>query len=78
MDGLGGGDSILGGRGGDFLVGAAGGDLLLGGAGDDRIADPGPGAIDRIRCGDGSDFVEAGPDDVVGADCERVERPEVF
>ena len=41
------------------------------------MGDPGPGAIDVIRCGEGVDFVEASPDDRVAADCERVERPEV-
>jgi hypothetical protein len=47
---------------------------LLGGAGDDQIGDPGPGAVDRIHCGPGEDFVEASPGDVVDADCERVNR----
>jgi hypothetical protein len=48
---------------------------LLGGAGDDQIGDPGPGALDEIRCGDGVDFVEASPGDEVASDCEGVERP---
>ena len=56
-------------------MGGAGADLLLGGGGDDQIGDPGPGALDDIRCGDGEDFVEASPGDAVASDCERVERP---
>jgi hypothetical protein len=48
---------------------------LLGGGGDDQIGDPGPGALDDIRCGAGEDFVEASPGDRVADDCERVERP---
>jgi hypothetical protein len=55
-------------------VGGAGGDVLLGGTGDDRIGDPGPGALDRIFCGAGIDFVEASQGDFVASDCERVDR----
>jgi hypothetical protein len=55
-------------------VGGEGGDLLSGGSGDDQFAEAGPDAIDRIYCGDGNDFVEAGQDDYVAPDCERVER----
>jgi hypothetical protein len=58
-----------------MIVGGAGADLLIGGGGDDQIGDPGPGAPDDIRCGDGEDFVEASTGDRVASDCERVERP---
>ena len=59
----------------DLIVGGAGGALLLGGFSDDQIGDPGPGALDKIICGAGVDFVEASPGDFVAFDCERVERP---
>ena len=55
-------------------MGGAGGDLLLGGFGDDQIGDAGPGALDRIFCGAGVDFVEANLGDFVASDCERVNR----
>jgi hypothetical protein len=54
---------VEGNGGGDLIVGGAGADLLIGGGGDDQIGDPGPGALDDIRCGDGEDFVEASPGD---------------
>ena len=76
-------DTILGREGRDRLVGNAGADFLNGGAGSD-IFDAGPGAdrivvqydgaTDTVRCGPGSDLVNADLIDRVGADCELVGR----
>ncbi len=76
-------DSIFGREGRDRLVGRAGADFLHGGPGSDVI-DAGPGADrivvqydgarDSVRCGPGSDIVNADLVDRVAADCELVGR----
>ena len=76
-------DTILGREGRDRLVGNAGTDFLNGGPGSDLI-DAGPGADrivaqydgsrDTVRCGSGSDLVNADLVDRVAADCELVGR----
>ena len=60
-----------------LLAGFATRAVIVASAGDPALLE-GQGAIDVIRCGDGTDFVEASPGDRVAADCERVERPQVF
>ncbi|MDP9478434.1 MAG: hypothetical protein M3R38_22590 [Actinomycetota bacterium] len=49
-------------------------ELLHDGEGNDQIGSPWDGSFDKIDCGSGSDFVEAGFGDYVAPDCERVER----
>lgn len=81
------GDIFQGGDGNDELVGAGGADVLLGGLGADtvdggdgdddvRVAD---GVADTIRCGAGTDRVDADQADVLPADagCETVTRSQV-
>jgi hypothetical protein len=74
LDGLGGADRIFGRGGPDVLVGGPGADLLDGGPGADRIAAEYDGSRDTIRCGGGSDVVNADPLDRVATDCELVSR----
>lgn len=66
-------DLVCGRDGPDRLIGGPGRDHLLGGAGDDAI-DARRGGFDVVGCGPGRDAVTAGPRDVVGVDCERIER----
>jgi hypothetical protein len=66
-------DTLAGGGGGDVLVGGLGVDEVSGEAGDDdvRVRD---GIQDLVRCGDGSDKVDADTLDEIDADCEAVLR----
>jgi hypothetical protein len=84
-DHLTGGDAaneLVGGAGADTLAGAGGDDLLDGGSGVDSY-DGGAGVdtlkardgeVETVACGSEADSVEADYDDVVGADCETVDR----
>jgi hypothetical protein len=67
-------DQLTGGVGTDFLHGGPGRDLIDGGPGDDRLAAQYDGARDSVRCGPGSDVVNADLLDVVASDCELVAR----
>jgi hypothetical protein len=49
-------------------------ELLPDGKGNDQIGSPWDGSFDKIYCGSGSNFVEAGSGDYVAPDRERVER----
>lgn len=60
--GLGGADTITGGRGTDRLFGESGNDWI-------NAKD---GAFDVVGCGPGTDTVAADLVDLVGRDCERV------
>ena len=62
--GLGGNDTITGGRGRDRLFGEEGNDTIV----------SRDGVFDVIGCGSGRDTVIADRSDLVGVDCERVER----
>ena len=62
--GLGGADTITGGRGRDRLFGEEGNDTIV----------SRDGAFDIVGCGSGHDTVVADRIDLVGVDCERVER----
>lgn len=66
-------DTLAGGGGDDTLVGGLGFDELSGDAGDDdlRARD---GVQDLVRCGAGTDKVDADTLDEVGGDCESVVR----
>jgi hypothetical protein len=56
------------------LDGGRGEDEIAGGDGDDWIKSRGDGGdADNITCGEGEDTVRADSNDVVAADCERVE-----
>lgn len=78
-----GADAVFGGPGYDVLRGGRGDDrledvsdgagLLDGGAGDDLIRSA-PRGMDRVRCGEGRDTVVADVLDIVGADCEVIDR----
>jgi Ca2+-binding RTX toxin-like protein len=71
---------LVGGGGDDLLIGLAGNDLIVGGPGRDRI-DAGPGSdrvairdgqVDRARCGDGRDAVDADRSDkLIGCESKR-------
>jgi len=75
-------DELFGGSGNDVLLDDAGVDEFSGGAGDDVIAVPGfgpeppglPLESDTISCGAGNDRVIAHKLDLVGGDCEEVDR----
>ena len=80
--GLGGDDTVRGGRGADRLQGGPGADQLDGGPGRDVLSG-GPGAdiilardgmADRIECGKGSDVVYTDKHDRAARDCERVRK----
>lgn len=71
-----GGNAIDGGGGGDTITGGDATDAILGGEGDDVIQAR-DGAADAIECGSGADTVVGDTIDVVGADCEVVDRPAV-
>ncbi|HEX8102080.1 MAG TPA: calcium-binding protein, partial [Solirubrobacteraceae bacterium] len=66
-------DTLRGGAGDDAIQAGPGADDVDGGAGNDdlRVHD---GAVDRIRCGDGTDKVDADTFDDVAPDCETVVR----
>jgi Tol biopolymer transport system component len=66
-------DLVCGRGGADRLIGGPGRDHLLGGAGNDAFLVR-RGGLDVVGCGPGRDAVAADPDDVVGVDCERIER----
>jgi hypothetical protein len=70
--GYGGKDWIDGRGGNDLLSGGSGRDVLAGSGGNDRIA-AADGAIDTVRCGNGSDIVTADLEDVL-SNCEVVSR----
>ena len=68
------GDDVLAGAGGaDVVIGGLGIDEADGGAGDDdlRVRD---GVQDVVRCGDGTDKVDADTLDDIAGDCESVVR----
>lgn len=66
-------DLLAGGGGADVAVGGLGFDEVGGGAGDDdvRVRD---GIQDVVRCGEGTDAVDADTLDEVAGDCEAVTR----
>ncbi|MDA0183945.1 hypothetical protein OJ997_26800 [Solirubrobacter phytolaccae] len=75
-------DSVDGGDGNDRLATGGGNDVVTAGLGTDDV-DAGPGddsvvvrdgLADSVRCGDGSDRVDADELDVVAGDCETVTR----
>jgi hypothetical protein len=72
--GLAGNDRLLGLAGADFLQGGSGRDVVDSGPGDDRVAASYDGARDTVRCGAGSDVVNADADDTVRSDCDLVGR----
>jgi len=74
LRGLGGNDQLFGGRGADFLQGGPGRDTHDGGLGNDLVAASYDGGRDVIRCGPGSDVVNADLLDTVARDCELVGR----
>jgi Ca2+-binding RTX toxin-like protein len=71
---------LVGGGGDDLIVALAGNDLVVGGLGRDRV-DTGPGSdrvairdgrVDRARCGDGNDAVDADRSDkLIGCESKR-------
>jgi Ca2+-binding RTX toxin-like protein len=65
-------DTLYGGNGDDCLVGGLGGDILKGGDGDDTLNGEGDdGVEDLIICGNGTDTVIAGANDVIDPEtCE--------
>jgi hypothetical protein len=71
--GLGGNDLLDGGNGNDMLIGGKGRDVLFGRAGNDVLSAR-DRQRDRVLCGPGRDRVLADRVDVVGRDCERVNR----
>jgi hypothetical protein len=74
LRGLGGNDTMLARGGADFLQGGAGRDTHDGGPGNDLVAASYDGARDVVRCGAGSDVVNADLTDAVARDCEVVGR----
>ena len=68
-----GADSLTGGPGNDILRGNQGIDTLSGGAGDDFFDVRGDRA-DIVSCGAGVDSVRADGSDLIGSDCETVDR----
>jgi Ca2+-binding RTX toxin-like protein len=75
-------EGVVAGKGNDYLVGTrrdehfrggGGRDVMSGGGGADSFAGR-DGAVDTIRCGEGTDYVLADPTDEVGRDCEDVLR----
>jgi Ca2+-binding RTX toxin-like protein len=76
-------DTIDAGAGNDKVNGFAGADTITGGAGDDWVqGDAGNDTInvgpsagkDLVGCGTGFDVVNAGQEDLVSPDCEKVNR----
>jgi RTX calcium-binding nonapeptide repeat (4 copies) len=74
ISGLEGRDRLTGLGGTDFLHGGVGRDVLDAGSGSDRISVEYDGSRDIVRCGPGSDVVNADLPDSVAADCELVGR----
>jgi Ca2+-binding RTX toxin-like protein len=74
-----GNDKIVGGPGNDEMEGEQGADTMLGGPGDDEIdaLDEDTGAVDRIACGDGEDFIFIAKNDILldGKSCEHINEP---
>ena len=68
-----GNDQLGGGDGGDVLDGGVGVDVLDGGTGDDELRAR-DGQADTLRCGPGTDRVDADQLDDAAADCETVTR----
>ena len=75
-------DTVDGGLGNDRMAAGGGNDIVIGGAGVDDI-DAGPGdddirvrdgLADTVRCGEGTDRVDADSFDQLAADCEGVAR----
>jgi Tol biopolymer transport system component len=73
MSGSPGHDVVCGLAGDDRLAAGGGRDRVFGGAGDDAI-DVRDGTRDIVGCGRGRDTVEADRTDLVGVDCEAVDR----
>jgi Ca2+-binding RTX toxin-like protein len=72
-----GNDVLRGGGFHDLVVGEQGSDRMMGQGGDDTMDGvffESPGTPDTISCGTGRDEVIASRNDVVRADCERVDR----
>src|SRR5688572_21710448 len=67
-------DRIAGEAGADFLSGGGGRDAIDGGPGADRVVAQYGGSRDRVRCGRGTDLVNADLADLVAGDCELVSR----
>ena len=76
IDGGAGNDRLEGGNDADTLTGGSGEDTLDGGDGGDTIQVR-DDARDTVVCGPGADSVVADAIDVVDADCESVDRPDV-
>lgn len=69
----GGDDRLVGGPGDDEIFAWRGADVAIGGPGNDRLEGFRDGNTrDRLDCGPGRDVVWPGPNDVVGANCERL------
>jgi len=68
----GGADTVYGKDGDDYIDGRGGRDTISGGLGDDIIISN-DGVKDVVKCGPGTDRVEADHLDDVAADCERAE-----
>jgi hypothetical protein len=66
------GDTIYGKTGDDYLDGRGGRDTISGGDGDDIIVSN-DDSRDEVKCGAGTDRVEADHLDKIAKDCERVE-----
>jgi Ca2+-binding RTX toxin-like protein len=75
VDGGDGNDRVAGGGGNDQLIAGEGVDDVDAGAGDDRIMTR-DGLRDVVRCGAGTDAVDADTFDELAADCEGVARAE--
>ena len=74
LRGDGGKDVVKGGSGKDRIAGGDDADRFNGGTGNDRISVRG-GGRDKVKCGDGHDFVVADRRDKVSKkDCERIRR----
>ena len=67
-------DQLVGLAGTDFLHGGPGADVVDAGRGDDRVVVQYDGARDTVRCGGGTDVVNADLADRVASDCELVSR----
>ncbi|MDQ3672285.1 MAG: hypothetical protein M3364_07595 [Actinomycetota bacterium] len=67
-------DRLLGNAGSDFLSGGPGSDVVDAGPGADRVVVQYDGARDTVRCGPGTDLVNADLVDRVASDCELVGR----